>query len=671
MTTLEPPAEAEPSAGTDGPGPGEAPGRRRRRPGPVWILPAVVVLVVVVMTALGISGSSVASLRAEPGRDGDLIAGEPQALRSDEWNTRTPLVMGQVEDGLPRTSDVGVGEHDMTVLYDLPTTDWSMLFRPHLWGYVVLPVANAFAFEWWAIAGVLVLGVYALVLALVRDWRWAGVAALGFYGSPFFHWWYLTQCLAVAGYVCAAVAALLVSLRVGGPPWRRWALVGLAGYLLACFALLLYPPFQVPVAIAVGLVALGAVARWVLDGETTWRRVVVNVVVAGGIAGVVVLAYAVTRADALAAVAGTAYPGRRRIVGGDGQIGHLATAWYGWDYIRDGDRLGPILMGNSSEASGFLLLGVYLLAALPLVWGRILGVGRRYRYATIGAVAALALLGAHAYIGLPSWLTRITALDRVQTNRAIIGLGLASMLLLVLVGVSLGEVTVARWRRILAGVVLVAFTSGYVFTLGQQFRDADGPLGRVGLVGTVAIATLIAGLYFWKPIASVGLLALYGLLVSVPVNPVYRGLAPLDQQPLVDEMRAAADDGGSSGWLSTNGDVTTVLTAQGSEPLSGVNLYPDADAWRILDPTGASEETWNRYSHTVWALVPGQAAPVITLLAPDVVSVTLDPCGPELDQLGIGHVATDIPVEASCLVLDRTTSTARGSTVYLYDRTGA
>ena len=82
-----------------------------------------------------------------------------------------------------------------------------------------------------------------------------------------------------------------------------------------------------------------------------------------------------------------------------------------------------------------------------------------------------------------------------------------------------------------------AFTGGYVFTLGQQFRDADGPLGRVGLVGTVAVATLIAGLYFWKPIASVGLLALYGLLVSVPVNPVYRGLAPLDQQPLVDEMR--------------------------------------------------------------------------------------------------------------------------------------
>ena len=51
---------------------------------------------------------------------------------------------------------------------------------------------------------------------------------------------------------------------------------------------------------------------------------------------------------------------------------------------------------------------------------------------------------------------------------------------------------------------------------------------------------------------------------------------------------------------------------------------------------------------------------MITLLAPDVVSVTLDPCGPELDQLGVGHVATDTPIEASCLVLDRTTTHGPG-----------
>jgi len=667
MTTQAPPVGAGSPNGGEAAA-GMAAAGRRWWFRPVWILPAVVVVVVLVMTALGISGSSVASLGADPARDGSLLVGDPLALRSDEWNTRTPLVMGQVEDGLARESDVGVGRHDMSVLYDLPTADWSMTFRPHLWGYLVLPVENAFAFEWWAIAGTLVLGVYALVLVLVRDWRWATVTALGLYGSPFFHWWYLTSTFAVVGYAAAGGAALLASLRPTRVPWHRWALVGLAAFLLAAFAVLLYPPFQVPVAMVVGLVGAGTVARWVLDGEVGWRRLVVNLVVVGGLVGLVVGLFALTRSGALEAIANTAYPGRRRIQGGDGQIEHLATAWYGWDYIRDGDRLGPLLMGNSSEASGFLLLGVYLLAALPLVWASLLGPGRRLRFPVIGAVVAVVLLLLHAYVGLPSWLTRITLLDRVQTNRAIVGLGVGSILLLALAGVTLSEGSVARWRRIAAGVVLVAVTAGYVLTLGQRFRDLGGPIGRVGVAATVLVAVVIAGTYFWKPLLSVALLAAYGIAVSLPVNPVYQGLAPLEQQPLVGDLAAAADDEGPSAWLATNGDVNTVLVAQGYEPLSGVNLYPDAEGWRILDPTGSAEEIWNRYAHTTWGLVPGQPSPVISLLAPDVVSVTIDPCGPELDELGIGHVATDAPLEVSCLTLDRMSSTARGAVVYLYDR---
>jgi hypothetical protein len=164
---------------------------------------------------------------------------------------------------------------------------------------------------------------------------------------------------------------------------------------------------------------------------------------------------------------------------------------------------------------------------------------------------------------------------------------------------------------------------------------------------------------------SVGLLALYGLCVSVPVNPVYQGLDPLEQQPLLDDLTAVSADSGL-GWVSANGDVTTVLTANGFEPLSGVNLYPDADAWRILDPDAAEEETWDRYAHTAWAFVPGLDAPEITLVAPDVVSVAVDPCGPELAELGVGHVATSARLDAPCLVLDRTSTTARGTTVYLY-----
>lgn len=647
---------------------GTAPSGRRRRPGPVWILPAVVVLLVVVMTALGISGSSVATLRPDPAADPDLLVGLPRGVRSDEWNTRTPLVSGQVADGLSRDAAIGIGEHDMSVLYDLPTTDWSMTFKPHLWGYAVLPLENAFAFEWWAVAGALVLGMYAFVLVLVGDWRWAALAGVAVYASPFFHWWYLSSTFCTVAYACAATAALLTSFRSKGPPWQRWLLVGAGGYLLAAWGVVLYPPFQIPIALVVSFTAVGVVSRWVLDGVTTWRRVVVQTATAAGFAVVVLGLYALTRSSALAAVNGTVYPGRRRIAGGDGDVGQLATSWFGWAYVRDGNRLGPLLFGNQSEASSFLALGVYLLAALPLVWRRVLDIGRPQRLAVIGCVVAIALIGAHMYIGLPAWLTRITLLDRVQPVRTMIGLGVGSILLLVLVGVSLTGATVERWRRVAAGAVLFGITAGAVLTLGQRFQDVDAPFGKIGLVATVAVAAVVAGLYFWRPMVAVLALTVFGLAISLPVNPLYRGLAPLRPEPLVEELRSVSDDGNLPGWLSSDPFVSTVLVASGHPTISGVNLYPAADAWEVLDPSNAYEEVWNRYAHTSWNLVPGTPSPVMDLLQTDVVRVTVDPCGPELTELGVGHVASSQPIEASCLVLDSTTTSPSGSAIYLYDR---
>jgi hypothetical protein len=398
-----------------------------------------------------------------------------------------------------------------------------------------------------------------------------------------------------------------------------------------------------------------------------WRRLAETLVAAGAVVGVVLAAYALTRIDAIRAVNGTAYPGTRRIEGGDGSVLHLVTGWFGWNYLRDGARLGPVFLGNQSEASSFVTLGVFLVPALPFVWSPVFGRGRRFRAATIGLVVALGVLLAHAYVGLPSWLTRITLLDRVQTNRALVGIGMASILLLVVVGASLQEADRLPRRRLAAGAVLVVLTVGYVVTLGQHLRDLGAPLGIKSVAGAVLVAAVVAGLFFWRPLASLVVLAAFGLFVSVPVNPLYRGLDPLHQQPLVDDLAAASAEGDGD-WLATNGDVTTVLVANGYDPLSGVNLYPDAEAWRILDPDGAAEEAWNRYAHTVWAFMPGLDAPQVTLLQADVVSVILDPCGPELDELGVGHVATDQPVEAGCLVLDRTTTTERGATVHLYDR---
>ena len=83
-----------------------------------WRFPILLAVVVVVLGALEISGSS-ASLYT--GRDGGVVVGRARGVRTDEWWVRTPLLARQETLGFPDRDAIGVGDHDMAILPDVPT----------------------------------------------------------------------------------------------------------------------------------------------------------------------------------------------------------------------------------------------------------------------------------------------------------------------------------------------------------------------------------------------------------------------------------------------------------------------------------------------------------------------------------------------------------------------
>lgn len=638
---------------------------------PAWLFPCVVLALLVVLTALGMNGSSLSELTGLPGGDDTVLAGNPRAVRSDEFLVRTPFVVGQSRRGFPSSAEVGVGEHDLTVLVDLPTRDWAMLFRPHQWAYGVLPIDQAYAFDWWGLSAVLLLGGYGLLLVLTRRWTWAAVGAVAFWASPFFHWWYLALSLAVAGYGLGGVALLLASLRNGLSNRTRWLLVAASAYVSSCFALTFYPPFQVPLALVLVVTSVGFVAQQLQDGESHVRTVWQNTLVVGGVTGFVFALFAVTRMDTLSAIMNTAYPGARRVDGGDANSGLLTSSWYGLKFIQDPDGMRNRVLVNESEASSFLLLGAFLLPAIPLLWNGIARPGRRLRGALIGALAGLALMATHMFVGLGSLIAKTTLLNRVPGDRAIIGLGLASLLVVVLLGVSLDEQSqdVVWWRRLAACGLTVIVATGYVWSLGSRFMETGAPVVRRDTLLIVAIASLVIGLYFWRPLIGVTLLAVVGVVVSVPANPLTTGLDTITKSPLtLAVQRIDREEGSGSRWLNTIEMSNPAVEAAGVDDLSAVNIYPDHDAWRVLDSDGSEEPLWNRYSHTRWTLDPSVAEPVVGLLTGDSVSVTLDPCASALDELDVRHIVTAKPLQAGCLELIDETTALDGSPALIYRR---
>ena len=630
--------------------------------------PAAVLVALLGMTAFGVSGTSSPLLANDAGSSDTVIIGVPRAIRSDEWIVHTPMVVSQVENGSPRFGDVGVGSHDMSVLSDLPVLDWTAAFHPNHWAYPFLPIDNAYAFDWWSVAALLLLGTYSFLLVAIGSIRWSIVGALLLYGSPFFHWWYTGSAFGSVGWMTFAGACLLLAVSFSGR--KRVVFALLAAYSLACFALTLYPPFQISAAIGVGVVALGALwPRW-REGSATLRSILLSGVIAGGAALVPIGAFLVTRAPALHAISQTVYPGARVVPGGELPWGQLFSSWFGLNYLTNGPKLRGVLFPNESEASSFLFLGVVLLVAIPLVWRFVAPAGARLRGVIIASVAAMALLLTQMFVGLPSVVAKITLLSIVPERRALIGLGFASMVFVVAVGVSLERMVVPTFARRLAGIVLVAATAAGVIGLAQEFRSVSAAVGNKLIVVSVLIAVATAALYFWRPLLSVCALAAFGLLVSLPVNPLVNGLSQTRESAVVSTAKAIdSEPNGAGAWLAESYPIASLLTTAGVQNLSGVNLYPNVPAWELIDPDHQYENAWNRYSQAAWSFDTASKAPVVRLVQEDAIEVTVGPCDPVLDKFNVRHIVTLRRMQAACLGAPVEVPGPDGETVYFYERT--
>lgn len=638
--------------------------RQKRR---YLIFPAAVLIVLFVFTALGISGSSSPLLANDAGSDDTVIAGLPRAIRSDEWIVHTPMVISQVENGLPRYGDIGVGSHDMSVLSDLPVADWTRIFHPNHWAYGILPIDNAYAFDWWSVAAFLLLGTYAFLLVVLGSLRWSVVGALAFYGSPFLHWWYTGSSFGSIGWMAFAGACLLLAVTSSGRRLVVFAL--LTSYFLSCFALTIYPPFQIAAGIGVGIVTAGALwPRW-REGLATFRSTIISGAITGGVALVPIGAYLVTRAPAMNAISQTVYPGARVVSGGELPWSHLFSSWFGLNYITNGSNLRGVIFPNESEGSSFLLLGVTLLVAVPLVWRFIAPLGDRLRGVIIAATVAMSLFLTQMFVGLPSIIAKLTFLSIVPERRALIGLGFTSLVLLVSVGTLLERLPVPTLARRLAGVVFVAASATGVLGLAQDFRAADAPVGNKMIAVALLVAIGATSLYFWRPLISVGLIAAFGLLVSLPVNPLVNGLSQTRDSAVASMARSIADEPGETGaWIGETYFIASLLTTAGVQNLSGVNLYPNVPAWELIDPDREFENAWNRYAQAVWSFDASSKAPVVRLVQADMIEVSVNPCDPVLDKFNVRHLVTPRRMQGSCLSAPSEVIGPEGVPAYFYER---
>lgn len=649
-------------------------GRRRRV---AWLFPLGLVALFIVLVTAGLNGSSLALLAVKPpvtvlstvthDQDPDLLVGSPRPIRSDEWAIGTTLSVGQTADGFDPQPWVGLTPTDLSVVsYSAPQRALVMLLKPETWGYFVLGPDRGLAWAWWfpwVAAGI---ALYALLLLLTgRPGLSMGMASLGVI-TPYAAWWTSPSPNLFIAFALSALTLFLLAVRARSVPGRIGLSVS-AGYFATALALTLYPPWVLSVAMVVAALFLGLL----IDSRTPLRTLVVPFCLTGGFIAVVGGWWFVGASEDLQVIANTIYPGQRVSGPGEARLDGLLSA-YANPYTALTDAQ-PALSNQSEISAMWLALPLIalllpLLISTPAVKRQGRQSGWRMGYWTVGALTAVfaVQLGWALFRAFPEPLARVLLLTRLPGNRVPLALGLALLLLVTALNqLGLGSVR-PRWPWVagLFGALLSGLAA--VWSAQRLYPGIDAKwlvvvlLGAVVVAGALLSVALDRGIRIALPVAVV-----YVALSVSLVNPLYRGLGPLREDPVsLYALDAARQDPGSRAIALGGRELNALVRGGGMQVLSGTTFYPNEQFWQAVLPQDPG--LWNNYRNYEWSY-DSRADPITgTVTAPDAALLQVNLCDRRILDLRYESVFTVEPIEAPCLTLDKILDRPNGERVRVY-----
>jgi hypothetical protein len=576
-------------------------------------------------------------------------------IRGDDAFIRFPLALSQLSHG-PRFPVINTNYWNGTNMlaqsaFDEPVWHISALARPGTWGYFFLGTQRGVAWQWWfQIFGCFTVLYLLLAIILDRDRRLAAFGSFWFCGSAgvaCFGYWptYVTF------YAALAVLCAYWLLKSG----KRWIQVicgALLGLAVAGFAMILYPPWQIPLGYLFLLILVGLIVRdklyFPIRSTIAWK--VLSIGIAVVIGGLILVTYLTSSWADLKVMADTVYPGNRRTNGGVLPFWrlfcgayNLLTSFQGY-YASVGVGAGatrPFL--NETESSLFYLLFPALLAPLSL--------SKRWRksFGVIGWLLAgyLAFVLMFIKVGLPGHIAAMTLFNRTHGTRVVLAVGLISIIL------CLRAIQCAQSARAnapgkldkalpaLAALIIIPIIagSGLFMAAANNGVPAAQYIVLAALAGASASYFMVAGrARAFCALIAVALLPIPWAFncLSTNLDYIYKTelaakIGELDKQSGAPPLWVCYDGAGTMNYLGV------LVSTLGGRSVSGVQWPPDLKFWHSLDPSRAHEEFYNRFAHVFLHYTDDEN---VSYSNPSelVLDVTIRADNPVLKQMGAKYI---------------------------------
>jgi hypothetical protein len=617
-----------------------------------YIFPSVLLFLLIILTATKISGSSVGFFNTVlfkgAQKNQGLVLGHPQAIRSDELEANTPLTVAQVKSHFPVVNkNIGNGE-DMSVVSDVPYKDWSEFFKPQNWSFFVLPLEHAFAFKWWAIGFVLMISCYLFCLQLLpRRYLLSSLISVALFLSPFVQWWYQSITILPIAYGLLAAFVVMRILDRSQSRHSLWLWTIFLSYILTCFALLLYLPFVLPVALVVAGFLIGHFLNQLHNksDHSILLKKAAFIVTASFVALLITFAFIKAHSAAIKTIQNTVYPGHRRDASGGFDLRQLSGGYYNVQ-LQYNDRASHLPAPlNQSEASNFILIFPFLIPIL-IYLSLIKIKGKRIiDWRVILLIGVCLVLLARLFVPFSEFFFNFVQLNRVPHDRLLIAFGMLNVMLLVLAINKLQNLK----AKLNPKLVWLSATFAFIYTSLIGLSIKQGYKGYLSSNLKIILISLIAGgvvllLLKRRAVLAISILVVFSIVSVAKVNPLYKGLSPIVNSKLSQSLQQVGDSQGR--WVVSDDVIfENVIFANDLRALSGAYSYPQLELWKPLGTDPQSQNVYNRYAHVFFTVenIPSSKAPNGAYLDPpatDAFRVHADPCYGYLKQEGVRYIFT-------------------------------
>ncbi len=598
---------------------------------------AIAVILLAILVAFQVSGTSIGMLTNMLGGAASDYFGVPRNIRRDEWVVNTPLALSQAYSGYtPVSSIANGGGLDLTLVYAQACWDISTLFRPFLWGYLLLPSAYGLSFFWCARFIALFMVSFEMGRFLTNDKRrLALIYAVLITLSPLVQWWFAVNSIAEI-LLFSQLFILFFRGFLQTDAWHKMALFSLGMiYCLCAYVLSIYPAWQVAIGYVMLALCLLLLIRYFREHPGK-RSIAIHAAVF-----IVVLVIAVCIAagivlrsmDVISAVSNSEYPGRRLETGGK-----LFDSLFDYSLMLVGVIDPSPIVQNVCERAGMFTL-------FPL--GFILGLIVAFREKDGCIIAMLVFEGILLFfglVGLPEPIAKITLLSNVTDHRLAFGTGVFDIMLLVRSIALFGERPISInmspvFVNVMIALVAVAFGVLAVFVSYPNTMPTMRTIEKAFSIFFIALCVFaVLSACFEKDEQHHKMLCIAGVvaLAGFMVNPVQLGLSGYEGTPLanaIEQVKESDDNPEEELWVADTSILAQACISYGAPTLNSVALYARPEIWAPVDPDGTYYEVYNRYAHTT--IKPTYDNLLFKLTFADAVTVYLD--NASLKTLGVRY----------------------------------